>query len=100
MVQRTPLQSKTDDLAFPVRIKLAVPPGGLGPKLKAIAAWLQGNAGKGNCAVHSYPGLAGDTVAVHFRQGEAARAFVAAFPDVKVADGTLCGAYYGPSARH
>ena len=99
MVQRTRLQSKTDDLAFPVRVKLAVPPGGLGPKLTAIGAWLQERAGKGNYAVHSAPGLAGDTMAVHFREVDTARAFVAAFPEVKLADGTLSGAYYSHSAR-
>ncbi|GAC1580550.1 MAG: hypothetical protein NVS3B5_14240 [Sphingomicrobium sp.] len=100
MVQRTRLQSKTDDLAFPVRVKLAVPPGGLGPRLTAIGAWFQGHAGKGNYAVHSALGLAGDTMAVYFREVEMAQAFVAAFPDVKLADGTLSGAHYSPSARH
>lgn len=99
MAQRTRLQSKTDDLAFPVRLKLVVPPGGLGPVLTAIGAWLQERAGKGNYAVHSAPGLASDTMAVHFRELDTARAFQGAFPGVKLADGTISGAYYSPSAK-
>ena len=99
MAQRTRLQSKTDDLAFPVRIKLAVPPGGLGATLNAIGAWLQDHVGKGNYAVHSAPGLGGDTMVVHFRDLETARAFVDAFPRVELADGTTSPAYYSPSAR-
>ena len=99
MAQRTRLQSKTDDLAFPVRVKLSVPPGGLGPKLTVIGAWLQVRAGKGNYAVHSASGRTGDTMAVHFRDVKTARAFVAAFPDVNLSDGTLSGAYYSPSVR-
>jgi hypothetical protein len=38
-------------------------------------------------------------MAVHFREMETAQAFVSAFSDVKLADGTLSGAYYSPSAR-
>lgn len=99
MVQRTRLQSKTDDLAFPVRVKLAVPSGGLGGTLTAMGTWLQEHAGKGNYAVHSAPGLAGHTMAVHFRDAETARTFIDAFPSVQLADGTVSGAYYSPSAR-
>lgn len=99
MAQRTRLQSKTDDLAFPVRVKLAVPPGGLATMLTAMGAWLKDRAGKGSYAVHSAPGLAGDTMAVHFREMETARAFVLAFPGVELADGTVSGAYYSPSRR-
>lgn len=99
MAQRTRLQSKTDDLAFPVRVKLAVPPGGLGGTLNAIGVWLHEQVGKGNYAVHSAPGLGGDAMAVYFREVETARAFLVAFPKVDLADGTTSSAYYSPSAR-
>lgn len=99
MAHHTRLQSKTDDLAFPVRVKLAVPPGALGAMLTSIGAWLTDQVGQGNYAVHSAPGLAGDTMAVHFREVETAREFVAAFPVLELADGTESPAYYSPSAK-
>ena len=51
-------------------------------------AWLVDACGAGNFACHSAPGIACDTVAFYFRSVVKARAFVAAFPDAVLADGT------------
>jgi hypothetical protein len=87
--RRTTAQAKTDDAAFPVRVKIVVPRFGLGRSLDAIERWLRDHVGKGNFACHSAPGIGTDTMAVHFRNVDIARSFVAAFPDLELADGTI-----------
>ena len=47
MVKRIRAQAITDDLAFPVRVKLAVPPYGLGAASQRIDAWLKSELGPG-----------------------------------------------------
>lgn len=90
MPRRTAPQSKTDDLAFPVRVKIAVPPLGLGRMLDHVFAWLKAELGAREYACHSQPGIGCDTMAVYFRSAEAAQRFVEAFPDLELADGTPC----------
>lgn len=86
-------QQQRDDLAFPVRVKVHVPPFGMGKVLDAMHGWLQAELGPGQFACHNAPGIACDTVAFYFRNLRAARAFVGAFPDATLADGTLSPAY-------
>ncbi len=85
MTRRTTPAAKRDDDAFPVRIKLAVPPDGLGTALDAITAWLRGNLPRDAFAVHSARTIGGDAMAVHFKGIEDAGRFLAAFPSLRLA---------------
>lgn len=85
MTRRTTPAAKRDDDAFPVRIKLAVPPDGLGTTLDAIATWLRGNLPRDAFALHSARTIGGDAMAVYFLGIEDAGRFLAAFPEVPLA---------------
>ncbi len=67
MVRRSTPQKKIDELAFPVRIKFAVPERGFGMRLDAIHSWLKKEVGWGFYAVYTSRGLATDALAVYFR---------------------------------
>lgn len=47
MSRRTTQQSKIDELAFPVRVKIAVPGDGLGRELSLMREWLHAELGSG-----------------------------------------------------
>ena len=93
MVRRTPPQAKTDDWAFPVRVKVIVPAGGLGIELFRAHDWLRKEIGRGNYACHS----AGHAAAFYFRSTEAARRFLAEFSIFELADGTRSPGYTSPA---
>jgi hypothetical protein len=64
---------------FPVRIRIEVPPEGLGTRLDQIKAWLDDNCGA-DCWAMTPSGLRGvlnDAVAVYFRDATLAGGFVA-----------------------
>lgn len=82
MTRRTAPAAKRDDDAFPVRIKLSVPPEGLGTTLDAITAWLRGNLPREAFACHSARTIGGSAMAVYFLGIEDAGRFLAAFPNV------------------
>lgn len=86
-------QSKRDDTAFPVRVKVAVPPFGLGKELDRAQEWLKREIGPGRFACHSSPGIGCDTAAFYFRDVPAAWRFFDAFPELQLADGTLSPAF-------
>lgn len=88
MTRRTAPAAKRDDDAFPVRIKLAVPPEGLGKTLDAITAWLRDELPREAFAVHSARTIGGSAMAIYFLGIEDAGRFLAAFPDVSLATGT------------
>ncbi len=96
MVRRSTPQKKIDELAFPVRVRFAIPERGFGMRLDAIHAWLSTEVGAGFYAVHSSRGLATDALGVYLRDIDSARALIAAFPDLILADGTECRAYTSP----
>ena len=87
MSQHSIRQAKRDDLAFPVRVKVRVPDGGLGKLLDGMIAWLKANVPAAEYACHSAPGLACGTAAFYFRNVDTAHAFVCAFPAAQLADG-------------
>lgn len=93
MVRRSTPQKKTDDAAFPVRVRFAVPDGGFGMRLDDLHRWLYHEIGVGQFAVHSLSALGGDAIGVYFRDTESAQAAVRAFPDFVLADGTACRSY-------
>ncbi len=99
MTRRSSPRQKTDDLAFPVRVKIAVPAHGLGPAYDRMHDWLRCELGPGDYACHSAPGIGCDTAAFYFRTVPAARRFVDAFPDMALADGTQSPAFQSPARR-
>ncbi len=96
MPRRTTAQSVSDDLAFPVRVKLAVPPRGLGRLLDDILNWLVREIGFGEFAHHSGQTIGGSSKDIYFRDAVSAQLFLEAFPAVALADGTQSPAYYRP----
>ena len=64
---------------FPVRLRLGVPPEGLGARLDVIKAWLDDNCGADGWAMapSGLRGVLSDAVAVYFRDATLAGAFVA-----------------------
>lgn len=100
MTRRTRSQAKTDDLAFPIRVKLKIPSEdrdrwwGLSQRLEV---WL-GELGPLRCVKHSGGwSLGGQAMALYFRTLEDAQACVAAFPELELADGVGAGVYYSPA---
>lgn len=99
MSRRTTAQSKTDDLAFPVRLKIAVPAYGLGGDLDRINIWLRENLGAGNYAEGSTATIGGSAQAIYFIDPAHAVRFCEAFPHLPLADGTTSPAYTSPTRR-
>lgn len=102
MTRRTTSQAKTDDSAFPIRVKLAIPYDdrqrwwGLNDRLQA---WLN-EMGPRRCAIHSGGwSVKGQAMALYFRTLEDAQACVAAFPEFELADGVGSVTYYAPGVR-
>ena len=64
---------------FPVRIRIGVPPGGLGQRLDQMQAWLDGNCGAAGWAItpSGMRGVVNDALAVYFLDATLAGAFVA-----------------------
>ncbi|WP_229582707.1 SOS response-associated peptidase [Paracoccus sp. S-4012] len=99
MTRRSTPQAKTDDAAFPVRVRLHVPPHGLGRRSREIHVWLDRMLGRGEYACHGGGrGAGGDRLALYFRSPADADAFHIAFPDLELADGTRLPGYSSPAA--
>lgn len=93
MVRRSTPQYKTDDLAFPIRIKIAVPGMGLGDLYNEIHDWLRGNFSRWDYAVHSVSGIGGSAMGIYFSSFDQAQKFMIAFEGVELADGTRTQSY-------
>lgn len=93
MARRSLPQAQADDRAFPIRLKIAVPPDGLRGAGTRATIWLQENLAAGDYASHA----AGGAAAFYFRTLDAAQRFLDAMPDLKLADGTQSAAYYSPA---
>jgi hypothetical protein len=67
--------------SFPVRVKIAVPPEGLGRQLVLMHAWLDESCGVDGwaSALAGTTGVANDAIAFYFENTDFARAFVARF---------------------
>lgn len=87
MNRRSTPQKKLDEAAFPVRIRIVVPPRGLGRALDLMHLWLRENVGSGNYGAHSAPGLGCDALAIYLRSIGEAQRFLEAFPQLELADG-------------
>ena len=100
MTRRTRSQAKTDDLAFPIRVKLAIPHHdramwwGLSQRLEI---WLR-EIGPSSCVCHSGGVIQRQqAMALYFRTLEDAQACLDAFPEFDLADGVGKAGYYSPA---
>ena len=91
MTRRTRAQHTTDEGAFPVRVRAYLPE--LGFDVGPMEAWLSARVGRGNYAMH---GGGKDFITFYFLEPETADAFVRAFPDLVLADGTELPGYTSP----
>lgn len=96
MNRRTSPQKKKDEVAFPVRVRIVVPPRGLGQMLDLMQIWLRAEIGTGNFATHSSAALGSDAMAIYFRSLADARRFLERFPDLRLADGLGASSYQSP----
>jgi hypothetical protein len=64
---------------FPIRVRIGVPPDGLGPRLDRIKAWLDENAGANGWAMtpSGTRGVLNDALSIYFGDPTLATAFVA-----------------------
>src|SRR3954451_3382127 len=64
---------------FPIRVRIAVPAGGLGQRLNAIYAWLDQNCGADGWKMTpaGLRGIVNDAVAIYFQDAALAAGFVA-----------------------
>ena len=69
----------TAERRFPVRIRIAVPPNGLGQRYTQITAWLDENCGADGCAItpSGTRGVLNDALSIYFADATLASAFVA-----------------------
>jgi hypothetical protein len=89
---------------FPVRIRIGVPPEGLGGRLDELKAWLDDNCGAAGWAItpSGLRGVLNDAVAVYFCDAAIAGAFVARWyrgDRVEIVDGAFQIRDDAPAAR-
>jgi len=87
-----------------VRVRIAVPAGGIGERLDRMQRWLDENAGADGWAMTpaGIRGVVNDAIAVHFRDPTIAGAFVARWcvsGKAEVVDGVFQVRDDGPAAR-
>ena len=83
--------------SVPVRVRIGVPPGGLGQRYGQITAWLDGNCGADGWAMtpSGMRSVLNDAVSIYFADATLASAFVARWcvgSKVEVARGRVPGA--------
>ena len=79
---------------FPLRIRIGVPPGGLGQRYSRLTAWLDQNCGADGWAVtpSGMRGVLNDAISIYFADATLAGAFVARWcvgSKVEMAGGVL-----------
>ena len=89
-------QRKSDEIAFPVRVKFQIPDRGLSNS-QAIHDWLRDMIGRGDFAVHPGRSIGMQSVAIYFISLHDADRFHRAFPELQFADSTCLDVYYSPA---
>lgn len=88
MARHTYPKKRSDDLDFPVRLKIFVPEMGFGSMYDRIYEWLDENADPAGYAFHPVnSSVPGHVVALHVRSAATAAAFMTEFASLKLADG-------------
>ena len=72
------IANREADLRFPVRVRIAVPPSGLGDRLDQMHAWLDEHCGLAGWAMapSGARGIVNDAAAIYFLDAAVASAFV------------------------
>ena len=101
MVRRSESQFKIDDRAFPIRVKFVVPPGGMRTLEIGISAheWLKRELDPLAWAWGPAHSIACQATAYYFRSLDDAQRFVAAFPQLQLADGVNSPVYTSPGTN-
>ena len=76
------IAARDTERRFPVRIRIAVPPAGLGEQLTRMQDWLDHNAGADGWAMtpSGGRGVLNDALSIHFADATIASAFVYRVP--------------------
>ncbi len=85
--RRSPPRSYRDEAAFPIQVRTMVPETGYGTRIDDFHAWLAARFDAGSYAIFPATRAIGQAVAWGFRDLGDAHAFLAAFPDLVLADG-------------
>lgn len=85
--RRNPPRFHRDEAVFPIQVRTMVPETGYGKRIDEFHAWLAARFDAGNYAIFPATRAWGQAVAWGFRDLGDARAFLAAFPDLVLADG-------------
>ena len=98
MVRRSESQFKINDRAFPIRVKFVVPPGGLRTLEIGVTVheWLKRELDHLAWAWGPAHSIACQATAYYFRSLDDAQRFVAAFPQLELADGVASPVYTAP----
>lgn len=81
----SPNKRRIDD-AYPIRVKVRVPPNGLGNLLGDIHVWIRDNMAPDRCKNLPVRAIHQQATAYHFRTLEDAETFLEAFPMLDLAD--------------
>jgi hypothetical protein len=80
MVQRSAPQQVVAERYFPVRVRVAVPPGGFGSQFNIMCAWLDQHAGKAGYFTGAQAGAGlQDAALFYFNDARVASAFINRF---------------------
>jgi len=84
MTRRSMSTAARIEATYPIRIKILVPPTGLGQLVSEINQWLNENVGKGKWGSAPATHLGGNAVGYHFDAIDDAVRFVEAFPQLQL----------------
>lgn len=87
MSRHTSPNNRRIDDAYPIRVKVKVPPGGMGNLISDIHVWIRDNMAPDRCKNLPVRAIYQQATAYHFRTLEDAEAFLDAFPLLQLADG-------------
>ena len=85
MSRRSQTSAAIADRTFPVRIKIVIPPTGLGRAIEDADRWLLREIGAGNYGQGPASAIGYDASAWHFRSLADAKRFLDAFPELDLA---------------
>lgn len=97
MARRSTSQFRIDDRAYPIRVKVYVPSGGMRSLDSEPEVWLRDNLDHLAWAWGPAPGIGDQVTAYHFRRLDDAQRFVAAFPHLRLADAVDSIVYRAPA---
>ena len=85
MARRSPTSATETDRRFPIRVKVAIPPTGLGSVIEEAERWLRRELGPGRYGQSPATSIGTDACAYHFTSLADAQRFLEAFPQLELA---------------